>query len=99
MPQSVRSQTIGGTTVHGALCISIQKRRGTNKFQSKSQIAWRYKQILIIDKISMTSVEFLDKVNEACKQLKTSDQDFVGIMVMILAGDILGACGQRSINC
>lgn len=83
------ADNIGGTTVHAALKIGLQGRVGSRQknIQSQQQQAWAPKRLLIIDEVSMMSVDMLDKINSACRALKGSENEFGGLYAVILFGD------------
>ena len=84
---------IGGCTLHSYLGIGLAKESAfvlMNKVKrSRFHIdRWRKLDILIIDEVSMLSIELFEKIDEIAKKLRRNTDPFGGIQ-LILSGDFL----------
>jgi ATP-dependent DNA helicase PIF1 len=84
---------IGGCTIHSYLGIGLAKESAyvlSNKIKkSKFHLdRWKKLDILIIDEVSMLSIELFEKLDEIAKKLRKNEQPFGGIQ-LILSGDFL----------
>ena len=83
---------IGGTTVHSFLGIGLgidDVPQLITKIQKCKKIDfWKSLQILIIDEVSMLSVELFDKLERIARLIRGNDKPFGGIH-LILSGDFL----------
>ena len=89
----ISSLLIGGCTLHSYLGIGLAKESAfvlTNKVK-KSKFhfeRWKKLDILIIDEVSMLSIELFEKIDEIAKKLRRNTAPFGGIQ-LILSGDFL----------
>jgi ATP-dependent DNA helicase PIF1 len=84
---------IGGCTLHSYLGIGLARESAfllTNKVKkSKFHLdRWKKLDMLIIDEVSMLSIELFEKIDEIAKKLRKNTQPFGGIQ-LILSGDFL----------
>jgi ATP-dependent DNA helicase PIF1 len=84
---------IGGCTIHSYLGIGLAKESAyvlSNKIKkSKFHLdRWKKLDILIIDEVSMLSIELFEKLDEIAKKLRKNESPFGGIQ-LILSGDFL----------
>lgn len=83
---------IGGTTLHSFLGIGLGKDsvlQMIDKIQKTKKINfWKSLQILIIDEVSMLSVELFDKLEVIAREVRQNKNPFGGIQ-LILSGDFL----------
>lgn len=82
---------IGGMTIHSWSGIGIKTnldKYELDKIASSEYIAKRVRRtcVLIIDEISMLSINMLDMVDMVCREIKQNDEPFGGIQI-VLVGD------------
>lgn len=90
----------GGTTLHSFLGIGIGKdsiEKMHEKIFNKSFIKNRWKKldVLIIDEISMLSLELFDKLEKLARLIRRNEKPFGGIQ-LILSGDFCQLSGVNS---
>jgi ATP-dependent DNA helicase PIF1 len=83
---------IGGTTIHSWSGLGIRETLSDydrTRLRETDRLVKRYNatDILVIDEVSMLHGRRLDMVNEACKLLRSSDEPFGGLQV-VLVGDL-----------
>ncbi|MEO6513503.1 MAG: AAA family ATPase [Candidatus Saccharimonadales bacterium] len=83
---------IGGTTIHSWSGLGIRESLSDydrTRLRETDRLVKRYNaaDVLVIDEVSMLHGRRLDMVNEACKLLRSSDEPFGGLQV-VLVGDL-----------
>jgi ATP-dependent DNA helicase PIF1 len=89
----ISAVVLGGSTVHSYLgirlgdesCEKLCKRIKYNKFMANR---WRRLDVLIIDEISMLSIELFEKLEQIARIMRSSDRVFGGIQ-LLFSGDFL----------
>lgn len=83
---------INGTTLHSFLGIGLGEGSSSQLIRkihdNKKTDCWKLLQILIIDEVSMLSVELFDKLEYIARVLRQNEKPFGGIH-LILSGDFL----------
>lgn len=89
----ISANIIGGKTIHSFLGIGIgtdsvrklYKKINTSPFL---QNRWKRLNVLIIDEVSMLSVELFEKIEELARMVRQNEAPFGGIQI-VLSGDFL----------
>lgn len=89
---AIAASKISGRTIHSAVGIhpdqSWQKGRNRGSGPSGEDIArWKHKLVLVVDEISMLGAATLAEVDDQLQKLRSSNEAFGGIPVIIFSGD------------
>ncbi len=95
-PTRVTADNISGSTLHIALGINTQKTKEIVKNQKKMEKIWRNKIVVVIDKMSMVSLNLLTTVDLHLGKAKASHENssavLSGLPVVIFLGDFFQFC-------
>ena len=72
-------------TIHGALGLSVTGSQ--QKVSPKLQRLWVNKLMLIIDEVSMVSLQTLQEIEQQCRSIRNSNISWGGLKVILLCGD------------
>lgn len=89
----ISAALIGGTTIHSLLGLrlgedSYEKLYKMITWNKKLYNRWKAIEILVIDEVSMLSIELFEKIENLARSLRKCDDPFGGIQI-ILVGDFL----------
>jgi PIF1-like helicase len=97
-PTGTAADNIGGSTCHTALGIGIGKKQKPDVAPRVKRL-WAKKTIMVIDEVSMVSLDTLALINRQCKAAKaqavTSPDLFGGLPIVIFMGDFFQFCLVR----
>jgi hypothetical protein len=83
----IAAKNIQGVTLHSALNLAGISRMARHGEVHQGMIQyWANKDVLVIDEVSMISLQLMDQINEALQLAKESDKPYGGIHI-IFAGD------------
>ena len=72
-------------TIHGALGLSVKGSQ--QRTSAKLTRLWSNKMMLILDEVSMISLNVLHEIEEQCRIIRNSDIEWGGLKVVLLCGD------------
>lgn len=89
-PTGSAAYNIGGRTIHNALALTISDKPREN-ISSQIYSLWKGKSIMIVDEISMVSLEMLNIVNDQCNKIQALRRDSTAILgglpIVVFMGD------------
>ena len=85
-PTGVAACNIEGMTIHSWAGIGIKGRLADIDFSDAAIQRWRNTEVLVIDEVSMVSMELFDLLSEAGSQIRGDPRPFGGLQV-VLCGD------------
>ena len=72
-------------TIHGALGLSVKGSQ--QKVSPKLQRLWVNKLMLIIDEVSIVSLQTLQEIEQQCRSIRNNNISWGGLKVILLCGD------------